>query len=172
MNATLDLLALKAFVRLEFKSYIALLTRAVTLSLPDSVEVEAYPVLARILLKLFDREMNSSERLERYGAEDLEVKRVAFTLDQMKKHRLPPVPAKTSDPRHDKFVSNTGGTDVVELDALPPDALQRVIREAIEREIDAEAWNSILELEELEREGLRCKLAQAKIIWEEGDRRD
>lgn len=140
MNATLDLLAPKAFVRLEFKSYIVLLTRAVALSPPDSGEVGAYPVLARILLKLFGREMNSSQRLERYGAEDPEVKRVALTLDRIKDHRLPPMPAKTSDPRHGEFVANTGEADAVELDALPPDALQRMIGEAVGHETEVEVW--------------------------------
>jgi len=105
------------------------------------------------------------ERLLRYGTEGLEVKRAALTLEQIRKYRLPPMPAKASDPRHERFVANTGGTDAVELDALPPDALQQAVRKAIEQEIDADAWNSSLEQEELEREDLRRRLAQAKITW-------
>ena len=56
---------------------------------------------------------------------------VALTGEQVDEYDLPPVPAKRSDSRAPAFIAEYGDRSV-ELDALPPDVLQAMIREAIE----------------------------------------
>ena len=67
--------------------------------------------------------------------------RVALTLDQVKEHRLPPImKAKEGSSQHGKFVAKFGD-DVHELEALSPEALQKILRDAIESTIDVAAFN-------------------------------
>ncbi|MBA7532115.1 hypothetical protein ES705_24341 [subsurface metagenome] len=81
------------------------------------------------------------DRLTRYGAADFEVKKIALTSDQVSTLALPPMPAKTSDPRYERFAASYG-EEVVELDAIPPDELDRIVTAAITSLIDQDAWNA------------------------------
>lgn len=112
-----------------------------------------------------DIERDLENRLNRYGAGDFEVKRVALTMDQIRLYQLPPLPAKTSDPRLARFIADTGGMDAVELDALPPNVLEHLVRSALLAHIDLEKWNDRIEKIEKEREKLRQKLEDLKLIW-------
>lgn len=115
-----------------------------------------------------DIERDLGSRLGRYGAVDLSVERIALTLDQIQKYQLPPMPAKTSDPRFAKFVADTGGADVVELDALEPNVLQDLIREAIQAHIDKSLWADRLTEIEVHKEELRKKFEGLRIEFEGG----
>ncbi len=84
------------------------------------------------------------DRLTRYGAADFELEKIALTSDQVSRLGLPPMPAKKSDPRYERFAQSFGD-QVVELDALPPDELERIVSTAIEQLIDQEAWNAEIE---------------------------
>lgn len=79
-------------------------------------------------------------RLNRYGAPNLTVKWIALTLDQIEAYSLPPMPAKSSDPRLTRFIADTGGSEAVELDALEPNVLTDLITEAIQAELDKDVW--------------------------------
>jgi len=116
-----------------------------------------------------DIERDLGDRLERYGAVDVEVKRIALTLDQIREYNLPPFPAKSSDPRLAKFMADTGGTDAVELDALEPNVLQDLIREAIKDHIDTDAWSRRHNEIEAEKEKLRKKFEGLRIEFEGED---
>ena len=105
------------------------------------------------------------ERLEKYGAEDFQVKRIALTRDQIQRYGLPPMPTKKGDPRATKFVA-THGNECVELDALEPPVLQRLISQAIEAEIDAEAWDATVQRVNREKESLKGKLKGLFLKWE------
>ena len=48
------------------------------------------------------------ERLTRYGAGDFELEKIALTIDQVQTLGLPPMPAKTSDPRYERFAASYG----------------------------------------------------------------
>lgn len=96
-------------------------------------------------------------RLQRYGAEDFEIEKIALTQEQVQTLGLPPMPAKTSDPRYDRFAASYGD-NAVELDALPPDELERIVRDAITSLIDAEAWNAELKQANEERHEIRGKI--------------
>ncbi len=91
------------------------------------------------------------DRLTRYGAGDIELEKIALTSDQVSTLGLPPMPAKKSDPRYDRFAASYGD-QVVELDALPPDELERIVSTAIKDLIDQDAWNAEIEKARQERE--------------------
>jgi len=82
-------------------------------------------------------------RLQRYGAEDFTIEKIALTHEQVSDLGLPPMPAKTSDPRYDRFATSYGD-NAVELDALPPDELERIVRDAITSLIDSAAWSAVI----------------------------
>jgi hypothetical protein len=72
--------------------------------------------------------------------------RVALTADQVAEYSLPPSPAKASDSRSKAW---TGGT--CQLEALPPDVLARLVREAILERLDQDTIGRVLEIERGER---------------------
>ena len=91
------------------------------------------------------------DRLTRYGAQDFDVTKIALSSSQVASLGLPPMPAKRADPRYDAFAASYGD-EVVELDALPPDELERIIAQAIEDLIDPDFWDPAQAREEEERE--------------------
>lgn len=72
--------------------------------------------------------------------------RVALTAAQVREHALPTAPAKPTDSRSATW---TGGT--CQLEALPPDAIARILRAAIERHVDRDLLTLDRELEAIER---------------------
>jgi len=114
-----------------------------------------------------DIERDLSERLGRYGAMSFKVERIALTLDQIVEHELPPMPAKTSDPRLARFVADTGGSDAVELDALEPDVLKDLIEQSIMDHLDKAAWDERFREITEEKEALKEKLSRVRIEYEE-----
>lgn len=116
-----------------------------------------------------DIERDLEERLMRYGAGNITVERVALTLEQIQEYNLPPMPAKTTDPRLAKFIADTGGADAVELDALEPPILQQLIRDAIDAEIDQEAWEERKQEIADEKQKLKEKMENVKITYDEDE---
>jgi hypothetical protein len=80
-----------------------------------------------------DAARHIEERL-REMAPDAEIhfERIAVTPEQIKEWDLPSRPTKASDPR----TKNWEGGDSVELDAIAPDDLRQIVRDAIEQHID------------------------------------
>jgi hypothetical protein len=83
-------------------------------------------------------------RMAEYGAEHVEIKRIALSKDQIKKYSLPPAPVKLTDARAEKFVDKHG-KDVWELDALEPNVLQQTIQDEIVRHVDGDLWQETRE---------------------------
>ncbi len=81
------------------------------------------------------------------------LKRVALTIEQIREYNPPPFPAKNTSSRFKGYVESTGLLDAWELDALPPNVLDALIR----REVDV-YWD-----EEVYQEGQ----AQLKLLREE-----
>jgi hypothetical protein len=92
----------------------------------------------------------------------IEVSRRALTIEQVRRYNIPPNPTKRADARTPAYVTKYGNA-CWELDALPPDELQRIVEEAISEHIDFEAWNE--GLNRIERE----RLAIGKVIRGAGD---
>ena len=91
-----------------------------------------------------------SARLQKYGAGNFEIEKIALTKEQIETNNLPPAPTKKTDIRSTKFIEEHGDM-VVELDALEPPILQDMIGSAIQRHINVDVWNSIVEKSDLER---------------------
>jgi len=101
--------------------------------------------------------------LRQHGA-DAMVHRVALNPDQIAAYGLPTRPGKRTDSRHAAFAARYGDA-CVELDALPPDALTRLVEERIISMIDRDAWGRAQEIEAMERETFA---SIAAIGWEPG----
>lgn len=106
-----------------------------------------------------DMPRDIKERLEKYGAGEFALKKLALTGKQVRDYRLPPMPAKKSDPRFKAFAESYGDR-AVELDALPPEELEKIIVEEIENHIDPQIWNKELEKIKKEKEKVRELIQQ------------
>jgi len=84
--------------------------------------------------------------LEELEVNEIEFKRVALLKDDISAYNLPnnPDALKKTDTRAKKHLE-TYGELAVELDALRPDILERKITDAIEAELDIEAFNHEIE---------------------------
>ena len=110
-----------------------------------------------------DIERDLTERLGKYRAGDFKVRRVALTHDQIMEYHLPPMPVKKSDARTPSFIAEYG-SEAVELDALDPKVLQRMVADSIEEHIDKEAWvKRLKEIENL-RTWIRSRLENIEDI--------
>lgn len=93
------------------------------------------------------------DRLTVFGAQaDLEV--IALTPEQIAQYALPPNPTKKTDSRRKKLVAQHGN-ECVELDALPPDVSQALVKENVDRFFDLSAFE--MERAEERRETLRLR---------------
>lgn len=105
-------------------------------------------------------------RMPWHTAEDglpwLEVRRIALNMDQIEEYQPPPNPAKLSDSRAASYVS-TYGDDSWELDALPPEVLDALIREHIDGIRDNDLYDEL----EAEERRHRELLSQAADRWDE-----
>ena len=72
-----------------------------------------------------DMTRDIQERLWMFGA-DVEVKRVALTMNQVQTYNPPPNPAKMTDSRASKYI-DMFGDESWELDALEPQMLNQLI---------------------------------------------
>lgn len=95
------------------------------------------------------------DRMRTFGI-TLDVTKLALTPDQIEEHDLPPNPAKMTDSRAEGFVAEHG-SDSYEVDALPPEILQALVREAIEERMDLDKY------EEVKAEEARLKTKLIKV---------
>ena len=86
---------------------------------------------------------------------EVELKRVALTIDQVRQYVLIPNPTKVTDSRAGGYMAQYGD-ECWELDAIEPDELVRLVQEAVEGEVtDWAAWDKLRDQERGEREELR-----------------
>lgn len=86
-----------------------------------------------------DIERDITTKLRKTFDIDLSVERIALNRELIDEYRLPPQPAKETDARYDDFVK-AHGDEVVELDALEPEILKKLIRKSIGRYFDRRYW--------------------------------
>ncbi|KKN29291.1 hypothetical protein LCGC14_0845470 [marine sediment metagenome] len=77
---------------------------------------------------------------------DVEIKRIALNMDQIKQYNPPPNPTKLKDSRAPKYVSEFG-YDSWELDALEPRAIRDLIEQTALSYRDDEIYNEVLDRE-------------------------
>lgn len=86
---------------------------------------------------------------------------IALTMQQIKKYKPPPNPAKTTDPRAKDFIALHGSTSW-EVDALRPDVLSKLLEEAIISNIDQEMFLKMVRRENTDKKKLKSLLKYLK----------
>lgn len=91
-----------------------------------------------------DMDRDIQKRLSEFDA-NIIYKRIGLTWEQIQEHEPPPNPTKIKDPRAESYIEEYG-TECWEVDALPPDVLNRVVEDAISDYVDVERmehWKGI-----------------------------
>lgn len=101
------------------------------------------------------------ERLELFGVSP-EFRRIALNMDQIEQYNPPPNPTKLTDSRCQGYV-NEFGYECWELDALKPEVIEELIREAVMDYCDLSLFDSVRAREAKEREMLR----KVSTNWQE-----
>jgi len=101
------------------------------------------------------------ERLAEDFGVQVDLHEVALTLEQIEEYDLPPAMAKRSDTRAAKFIEKYGDI-AVELDALPPDVLQELVRDSIEGLWDKTVFESEADVQAEELEQLEQWIEEIK----------
>lgn len=114
----------------------------------------------RIIIHLGDHDPSGidmtrdiQERLWLFGAE-VEVKRVALTMDQIDTYNPPPNPAKLSDSRCGKYIDQFGD-ESWELDALEPKVITDLISDEVTTFRDDEVYQAVCSRENHGKDELR-----------------
>lgn len=101
-----------------------------------------------------DMTRDIGERIALFCGQDIEVKRIALTYDQVLEFALPPNPAKVSDTRSKGYIEQFGLRSW-ELDALSPEFLVGMVRESVESLIDEDRFENSRAAEIRDKERLR-----------------
>jgi hypothetical protein len=85
---------------------------------------------------------NSEDNAERKPHIEVEVKKLALTMAQVKRYKPPPNPAKLTDSRAKEFIKRYGSSSW-EVDALPPTVLRQLIVDELESVLDLDLMEEI-----------------------------
>ncbi|HYE47285.1 MAG TPA: hypothetical protein VEA44_16090 [Caulobacter sp.] len=86
-----------------------------------------------------DMTRDNQDRLTLFAGEDIEVRRLALNIDQVRRYRPPPNPAKFTDSRAAGYI-RAFGKSCWELDALDPSLIERLIEDELNDIIDGDLW--------------------------------
>ncbi len=100
-----------------------------------------------------------ADRLEMFGVEDLDTRKLALTMTQIRQYNPPPNPAKVTDSRAKAYIEKHGESSW-EVDALPPNVLAKLIRSALSSVIDMEKMKDIKDQEQLDKDRLRKAVSE------------
>jgi hypothetical protein len=98
------------------------------------------------------------DRLRMFGAE-VTVEKIGLTMEQVEEYDPPPNPAKLTDPRSSGYVEKHGN-ESWEVDALPPEVLDALIRKAIGGVLDTDRMDAVQDREEVDKARLRKAVEQ------------
>ena len=101
-----------------------------------------------------DMTRDNSERLEMFAGENVEVRRIALNMNQVRQYNPPPNPAKMTDRRAADYVA-IHGQKSWELDALEPKVIERLVDDELRSLIDVKVWNETRDEEDEARKFLR-----------------
>ena len=106
------------------------------------------------------------ERLQLFSNyADIEVRRIALTMEQIEKQSPPPNPAKVTDSRYESYATQYG-EESWELDALEPQYISNLIHEEILAERDIDKWEEAVNEQENEREQIAEVIKQWGSLFE------
>ena len=98
-----------------------------------------------------DMTRDNDERLTMFARyRGIELKRIALNMDQVREHKPPPNPAKTTDSRYARYIARYGH-DSWELDALDPNTMEQLIVDCTQPYIDSEKWDAVEKRERRDR---------------------
>jgi len=106
-----------------------------------------------------DMTRDNEDRLRMFIGQNAEVEkfhihRLALNMDQVRKHKPPPNPAKSTDSRFEGYVKMFGQKSW-ELDALEPKVIAGLIEKNVKAMIDDEQWKEDVATEEANKDALR-----------------
>ena len=84
----------------------------------------------------------------------IDVQKIALTWDQVQQYQPPPNPTKLTDSRAAGYIEKYG-EDCWEVDALPPETLQGLIRRAITNHLDTDKMDLVIAREGQDKDRLR-----------------
>jgi hypothetical protein len=93
-----------------------------------------------------DMTRDNRDRLGLFAGYPVQVVRLALNMDQVERYRPPPNPAKTTDARFADYQQQFGD-ESWELDALPPETIRDLIKDAVLRVRDENLWDAALKQE-------------------------
>lgn len=108
-----------------------------------------------------DMTRDIAERLSMFAGFQVEVRRIALNMDQVKKYSPPPNPAKLTDSRVEGYIEKFG-KESWELDALEPAVLRDLIQDTIREYMDEAKY----EARRLKQEQERWTLKTAATAWD------
>lgn len=91
--------------------------------------------------------VSSDEKVSMFAGSEIEFRRIALTMEQVREYDPPANFAKESDTRTPWYIETTGSDDAWELDALSPTVIDGLIRANVEPLIDQEAWDKTMATE-------------------------
>jgi hypothetical protein len=125
----------------------------------EDIELDGRPTYVYVLTDFDPSGVSIAEKVEeelkaRACDSEIIVERLAVDREQIDRWNLPTRPTKSSDTRAAKF-RRLYGTDSVELDAIPPDELRKLVRDAIDSHMEPWRLSQFRMVEREERETLR-----------------
>lgn len=112
-----------------------------------------------------DMTRDISARLNEFSYEDIELRRLALTRDQIDQYDPPPNPAKVTDSRargENGYIA-LHGDESWELDALQPQVISQLIQDEINKERDDALWDEDVETENEH----KAQLQKVSDNWDE-----
>lgn len=101
-------------------------------------------------------------RLRMFTGVGVQVVRIALNMEQVERYNPPPNPTKMTDSRAGAYVADHGHSSW-ELDALAPDVIHSLIRDAVDRIRDPAIWELSLERENSERQVMMDVIEQSGL---------
>jgi hypothetical protein len=101
-----------------------------------------------------DMTRDNRERLALYAGDEVEVRRLALTMEQVRQYNPPASFAKEKDKRFPAYVRQFRTRKCWELDALSPEVIAELIRDELEELIDHDRWNAAMRKEVRNRRGI------------------
>jgi hypothetical protein len=131
----------------------------------EQIEADGRPTYVYVLTDFEPSGVSIAEKVEEELTErapfsDITVERLAVNREQIERWNLPTRPTKTSDTRARKF-RQLHGTDSVELDAIPPDELRRLVKDAIDSHMEPWRLEQFRMVEREERQTLKSMFGGA-----------
>src|SRR5215211_5894961 len=131
----------------------------------EEIEDDGRPTYVYVLTDFDPSGVSIAEKVEEELTErapfaEIKVERLAVNREQIERWNLPTRPTKASDTRASKF-RRIHGTDSVELDAIPPDELQQLVKNAIDSHMEAWQLQQFRMVEREEKQTLRSMFSEA-----------